>query len=186
MEKSFATMQNISAWPTFPCKLERTIVVDSFSKTYAMTGFRVGYASAAGADSAMLEAHQCSVACVDGAAQYAAIAALQGSQDFVRTMMTEFARRRKLLYPRINEIEGLRCALPKSAFYVFADMHRLERGSTDFSDYLLDEGRVAAVPSCAFGKAGEGYVRLSYATAYEKIEEVMDRIEEVWKNCSAL
>jgi aspartate/methionine/tyrosine aminotransferase len=167
---------------TFPGMRERTIVVNSFSKTYAMTGFRVGYAvGPPGLIAPMLKVHQCSVACVDGAAQYAAIAALEGSQDCARAMVTEFARRRKLMYTRTNEIEGLECALPKGAFYVFADIHRLKRGSTDFSDYLLDEGKVAVVPGCAFGKAGEGYVRLSYATAYEKIEEAIDRIEKAVK-----
>jgi aminotransferase len=167
---------------TFPGMRERTIVVNSFSKTYAMTGFRVGYAiGPLELIAPMLKVHQYSVACVDGVAQYAAIAALKGSQDFVRTMVTEFARRRELMHARINEIEGLECALPKGAFYVFADIHRLKRSSTDFSDYLLDDGKVAVVPGCAFGKVGEGYVRLSYATAYEKIEEAMDLIEKAVK-----
>jgi len=167
---------------TFPGMRERTVVVNSFSKTYAMTGFRVGYALGPPELIApMLKVHQYSVACVDRIAQYAAIAALGGSQDFVRTMVTEFARRRKLMYARINEIEGLECALPKGAFYVFADIHRLKKNSIDFSNCLLDDGRVAVVPGCAFGKAGEGYVRLSYATAYGKIEEAMDRIERVVK-----
>jgi aminotransferase len=167
---------------TFPGMLERTIVVNSFSKTYAMTGFRVGYAVGPPELIApMLKVHQYSIACVDGVAQYAAIAALKGSQDCVKTMVTEFARRRKLMYNRINEIEGLDCTFPKGAFYVFADIHRLERGSTDLSDYLLDEGKVAVVPGCAFGREGEGYVRLSYATVYEKIEEAMNRIERAVK-----
>ncbi|HVP40983.1 MAG TPA: aminotransferase class I/II-fold pyridoxal phosphate-dependent enzyme [Candidatus Krumholzibacteriaceae bacterium] len=167
---------------TFPGMRERTIVVNSLSKTYAMTGFRVGYAIGPSELIApMLKIHQYSVACVDGAAQYAAIAALKGPQDCVRSMVTEFAKRRKLMYTRINEIEGLECALPKGAFYIFADIHRLKKGSIDFADYLLDEGKVAVVSGCAFGKAGEGYVRLSYSTAYEKIEEAMDRIERAVK-----
>jgi aminotransferase len=164
---------------TFPGMRERTIVVNSFSKTYAMTGFRVGYAVGPPELIApMLKIHQYSIACVDGIAQYAAIAALEGSQDFVRTMVTEFAGGRKLMYDRINELEGLECVLPKGAFYIFADIHRLRRSSTDFSDYLLDDGKVAVAPGRAFGKAGEGYIRLSYATAYEKIQEAMDRIEK--------
>jgi aspartate/methionine/tyrosine aminotransferase len=166
----------------FPGMRERTIVVNSFSKTYAMTGFRVGYAlGPPELIAAMLKVHQCSVACVDGIAQFAAIAALRGSQDFVGKVVTEFKRRRKLMYARINEIEGLECALPQGAFYIFADMHRLKRSSTDFSNYLLEDGKVAVVPGCAFGKAGEGYVRLSYAATYEKIEEAMDRIEKAVK-----
>jgi aminotransferase len=164
---------------TFPGMRERTIVVNSFSKTYAMTGFRVGYAiGPLELIAPMMKVHQYAVACVDSIAQYAAIAALEGSQDFVRTMVTEFARRRKLMYARINELEGLECTFPKGAFYIFADIHRLKRSSTDFSDYLLDDGKVAVAPGCAFGKAGEGYIRLSYAAAYEKIQEAMDRIEK--------
>lgn len=167
---------------TFPGMRERTVVVNSFSKTYAMTGFRVGYATGPPELIApMVKVHQFSVACVDGAAQYAAIAALEGSQECVSTMVTAFAKRRKLMHSRINEIEGLSCALPKGAFYVFADMHRFKKDSTAFSDYLINEGRVAVVPGCAFGKAGEGHIRLSYATAYEKIEEAMDRIEKAVK-----
>jgi aminotransferase len=167
---------------TFPGMRERTIVVNSFSKTYAMTGFRVGYAvGPMELIAPMLKVHQCLVACIDGAAQYAAIAALEGRQDYVRTMVTEFAKRRKLMYTRINEIEGLECALPRGAFYIFADMHRLKRGSIEFADYLLDKGKVTVVPGCAFGKTGEGYVRLSYATTYEKIEEAMDRVERAVK-----
>jgi len=167
---------------TFPRMRERTIAVNSFSKTYAMTGFRVGYAvGPSELISPMLKVHQYSVACVDGVSQYAAIAALEGPQGCVRAMVTEFARRRELMYKRINEIEGLACSLPKGAFYVFANIQRLKRGSTDFSDYLLDDEKVAVVPGCAFGKAGEGYIRLSYATAYEKIEEAMNRIERAVK-----
>jgi aminotransferase len=167
---------------TFPGMRERTIVVNSFSKTYAMTGFRVGYAIGPPELIApMLKVHQYSVACVDGAAQYAAIAALEGPQDCVKTMTAEFTKRRNLMYNRINGIEGLRCALPKGAFYVFVDIRHLRTKSTDFSEYLLDEGRVAVAPGCAFGKVGEGYVRLSYATTYEKIEEAMDRIEKAVK-----
>jgi aminotransferase len=167
---------------TFPGMRERTIVVNSFSKTYAMTGFRVGYAIGPPELIApMLKVHQYSVACVDGAAQYAAIAALEGSQECVKTMTAEFTRRRNLMYNRINGIEGLECVLPRGAFYVFVDIRQLKTGSTDFSEYLLDEGKVAVVPGCAFGRTGEGYVRLSYATAYEKIEEAMNRIEKAVK-----
>ena len=166
----------------FPGMRNRTIVVNSFSKTYAMTGFRVGYAlGSPELISPMLKVHQYSVACVDGVAQYAAAAALTGSQECVGMMVREFARRRKLMHSRINEIQGLQCSLPDGAFYIFADVRRLRKNSTAFSEYMLEEGKVAMVPGCAFGKAGEGYVRLSYATAYAKIEEAMDRIERAVK-----
>jgi len=167
---------------TFPGMRDRTIVVNSFSKTYAMTGFRVGYAlGPQELISPMLKVHQYSVACVDGTAQYAAAAALTGPQKCVGMMVREFARRRRLMYSRINEVEGLRCSLPDGAFYIFADIRRLKKSSMAFSEYLLEEGKVAVVPGVAFGKAGEGYVRLSYATAYAKIEEAMDRIERAVK-----
>lgn len=167
---------------TFPGMRERTIIVNSFSKTYAMTGFRVGYATGPEELIApMLKVHQYSIACVDGIAQYAAIAALEGPQDCIKSMVTEFARRRRLMHKRINEIDGLSSPLPEGAFYIFANMHGLKKDSIAFSDYLVNEGKVAVVPGCAFGDCGEGYVRLSYATAYERIEEAMDRIESAVK-----
>lgn len=161
----------------FPCMRERTITVNSFSKTYAMTGFRVGYAlGPASLIEPMIKIHQCSVACVDSTAQYAAVAALKGSQDCVRRMVTEFDKRRKLVYKRINEIKDLNCTLPKGAFYIFANIKQFQTPSTNFAAYLLEEGKVATVPGSAFGKNGEGYLRLSFAAAYEKIDEAMERI----------
>lgn len=167
----------------FPGMRERTVVVNSFSKTYAMTGFRVGYAM--GPDeliASMMKVHQFSVACVDGISQHAALAALEGPQDCVDVMVAEFARRRSLMQRRVNEIEGLSSELPQGAFYVFADAHKVKLDSTGFSDYLINKGRVAVVPGCAFGQCGEGFVRLSYATAYQQIEEAMDRVEKAVKS----
>ena len=167
---------------TFPGMRERTIVVNSFSKTYAMTGFRVGYAlGPVGLIAPMMKVHQYSVACVDGAAQYAAVAALEGPQDCVKTMVTEFDRRRRLMHKRINEIKGFSCSLPKGAFYIFADIGQFEMSADDFSDWLVNEGKVCAIPGSAFGRNGEGYLRFSYATAYGKIEEAMNRIEKAVK-----
>lgn len=161
---------------------ERTIVVNSFSKTYAMTGFRVGYAlGPAELIDPMLKVHQYSVACVDGAAQYAAVAALEGPQDFVKMMVAEFDRRRKFMHKRINEIDGFSCILPKGTFYIFPNVKEFKLPTTDLADFLAKEGKVVTVPGSAFGDNGEGYLRLSYATAYEKIEEAMDRIERVVK-----
>lgn len=164
---------------TFPRMRERTIVINSFSKTYAMTGFRVGYAF--GPEeliSPMMLAHQYITACVNGPAQYAAVAALEGSQKFVRDMVREFDRRRRLLYSRLNDIEGFRCPLPEGAFYAFANIKEFGEASEKFSDHLFAKGKVVTVPGSAFGRYGEGYLRLSYATSYEKIEEALDRIEK--------
>ncbi|UCG37312.1 MAG: pyridoxal phosphate-dependent aminotransferase [Candidatus Bathyarchaeota archaeon] len=163
---------------TFPGMRERTVVVNSFSKTYAMTGFRVGYAL--GPEeliSSMLLVQQFSVACVDGPAQYAATAALDGPQGFVREMVSHFDKRRKLVFKRLNEIAGFNCSLPKGAFYAFPDINDFGISSADFSEFLLKEARVIVTDGASFGKHGEGFVRLSFATAFEKIKEALDRIE---------
>jgi aspartate/methionine/tyrosine aminotransferase len=125
--------------------------------------------------------HQYTVACVNGPAQYAALAALTGPQRFVSEMVREFDKRRKFVCARINEIEGLKCVVPKGAFYVFPNIKAFGMSSEDFAQFLLKEARVIAVPGSGFGKYGEGYLRLSYATSYGKLEEAMDRIEKAVK-----
>lgn len=167
---------------SFPGMRERTLVINSFSKTYAMTGLRVGYVY--GPRELVYPlwlVHQYFVACVDTFAQYAALAALEGPQDFVKEMVREFDRRRRFVYKRLNEIEGFSCNLPKGAFYVFPNIKRFQRSSEEFSQMLLKEARVATVPGSAFGSYGEGYIRLSYAASYEQLEEAMNRIEKVVK-----
>lgn len=164
---------------TFPGMKERTIIVNSFSKTYAMTGFRIGYAlGPKEIITQMLLALQYTVACVNGPAQYAALAALAGSQDFVRDMVKEFDRRRRLIYSGFMGIKGFRCTLPRGAFYIFPNIKDFGESSSDFTERLLKEARVVAVPGSAFGKHGEGYMRFSYATAYGQIEEALNRIEK--------
>lgn len=168
---------------TFPEMRERTIVVNSFSKTYAMTGLRVGFIC--GPEklvSPIWLAQQYIVACTDSLAQYIALAALRGSQDFVREMVREFDRRRRLVYKRLKEIEGFNCALPKGAFYVFPNIRKFNQSSEKFAEFLAKNARVATVPGSAFGSYGEGYLRISYAAAYGKLEEALDRIEEAVKN----
>ncbi|MCD6242419.1 pyridoxal phosphate-dependent aminotransferase [Candidatus Bathyarchaeota archaeon] len=167
---------------SFPGMRERTVVVNSFSKTYAMTGFRIGFA--VGPEdiiSAMILIHQYAVTCVNGPTQYAALEALTGPQDFVVEMVREFDRRRRLVCKRINEIEGLSCITPKGAFYVFPNIKAFGMSSKDFAQFLLKEARVVTVPGSGFGKYGEGYLRLSYATSYEQLEEAMNRIEKAVK-----
>ncbi len=164
---------------SFPGMRERTLVVGSFSKTYAMTGFRIGYVF--GPEeliTPMMLAHQFSVACVNGPAQYAAVSALEGPQNFVNDMVAEFDKRRNLLYERLNGIEGFSCKLPKGAFYAFANIKEFGESSENLAKFLLNRGKVATVPGSAFGRYGEGYLRFSYATAYDKIEEALDRIEQ--------
>jgi len=162
-----------------PGMRDRTIVVNSFSKTYAMTGFRVGYAFGSEAlISAMSLVQQFTVACVDGPAQYAATAALEGPQGFIAKMVSEFDKRRKLVHKRLNETSGFRCSLPKGAFYAFPNIEAFKTPSADFSEFILRESKVITTPGSSFGSHGEGFLRLSFATAYEKIDEALDRIKK--------
>jgi len=167
---------------TFPGMRERTLIVNSFSKTYAMTGLRVGYVHGPKElISSIWLMHQYTVACVNSLAQYIALAALRGPQDFVRNMVKEFDRRRRLVHKRLNEIEGFDCALPKGAFYVFPNIRGFGVSSEEFVGFLVKEAHVAVVPGSAFGSYGEGYIRISYAAAYEQVEEALNRIEKAVK-----
>lgn len=168
---------------TFQKMRERTLVVNSFSKTYAMTGLRVGYVyGPKELISPLWLVHQYFAACVDSLTQYVALAALKGSQNFVKDMMREFDRRRRLVYKRLNEIEGFQCKLPKGAFYVFPNVRDFGLSSEKFTGFLVREAHVTTVSGSAFGNYGEGYIRISYATAYEQLEEALDRIEKTVKN----
>ncbi|MEM2147570.1 MAG: pyridoxal phosphate-dependent aminotransferase [Candidatus Bathyarchaeia archaeon] len=166
----------------FPGMRERTIVVNSFSKTYAMTGLRIGYVYGPKELIAPIWlCHQYLVACVDNFAQYAALAALEGPQTFVDSMVREFDKRRMFVFKRLNEIGGFECTLPKGAFYLFPNIESFKMTSEDFAHFLLREAKVAIVPGSTFGSYGEGYIRLSYATSYENLEEAMQRIEKAVK-----
>lgn len=163
---------------TFPGMHERTLVVNSFSKTYAMTGLRIGYVfGPKELVAALWLVHQYSVASVNSLAQYAALEALNGPQDFVNEMVREFDRRRRMVCERLNAIQGFRCSVPKGAFYVFPNITRFGMTSEQFAEFLLKQARVVTVPGSEFGSKGEGYVRISYAAAYGQLEEALDRIE---------
>jgi aminotransferase len=167
---------------TFPGMRERTLIVNSFSKTYAMTGLRVGYVyGPKELISSIWLMHQYTAACVNSLAQYIALAALRGPQDFVRNMVKEFDRRRRLVHKRLNKIEGFDCALPKGAFYVFPNIKGFSMSSEEFVAFLVREAHVTVVPGSAFGSYGEGYIRISYAAAYEQLEEALNRIEKAVK-----
>jgi len=171
---------------SFPEMRERTLVVGSFSKTYAMTGLRVGYVYGPKELIAhMWLVHQYLAACVDNFGQFVALAALKGPQDFVENMVKEFDRRRRFVFKRLNEIDGIKCMLPKGAFYVFPNIKSFQMSSEDFAQMLLKEARVATVPGSTFGSYGEGYIRISYAAAYEQLEEAMDRFEKAVKRLKA-
>lgn len=167
---------------TFPEMRERTLVVNSFSKTYAMTGLRIGFVyGPRELISPLWLAHQYIIACVNTLTQYTALGALRGPQDFVKTMVQEFDRRRQLVYKRLNEIDGFKCNLPKGAFYVFPNIKQFKMSSEDFSDFLAKEAYVTTVPGVSFGSLGEGYLRISYAAAYNQLEKALERIEKAVK-----
>ena len=159
-----------------------TITVNGFSKTYAMTGWRLGYAAAPGeVIKAMIKLQAHSVSCATSFVQKAGVIALEGTQDCAMEMVREFKKRRDVLVEKVNEIEGLSCVEPEGAFYAFINVSDYERDSIKFANYLLDEARVAVVPGIAFGNEGEGFIRLSYATSIQNITEGLDRIKRALK-----
>nr|1DJU_A Chain A, AROMATIC AMINOTRANSFERASE [Pyrococcus horikoshii OT3]1DJU_B Chain B, AROMATIC AMINOTRANSFERASE [Pyrococcus horikoshii OT3] len=162
---------------------ERTITVNGFSKTFAMTGWRLGFVAAPSwIIERMVKFQMYNATCPVTFIQYAAAKALKDERSWkaVEEMRKEYDRRRKLVWKRLNEM-GLPTVKPKGAFYIFPRIRDTGLTSKKFSELMLKEARVAVVPGSAFGKAGEGYVRISYATAYEKLEEAMERMERVLK-----
>lgn len=160
-----------------PGMQERTFCVDSVSKAYAMTGWRIGYilgpSEVIGYMPAMQEPL---LSCVSTPAQVAATAALDGDQSVIEIMRRSYLRRRDLMVDAVNGIDGLSCRTPDGAFYVFVNIEETGLSSENFALRLLDEQRVAVAPGISFGSLGEGYVRLSYATSDAKIREGMERI----------
>lgn len=163
----------------FPGMKERTVVVNSFSKGYAMTGWRVGYA--AGPDwiiDCVTKLQEDVAACAAMPCQYAALEALNGSQEFNHYMVEKYAERRKVMVEKLNAITGISCKAPKGTFYAFANIKELGLESQDFADKLLEEKQVVVVPGTAFGEGGEGYIRLSYATDMDNIVKGLGLIKE--------
>jgi len=161
-----------------PGMKERTIFLGGFSKDYAMTGWRIGFAAGpASLMTGLLRIHQFAVMCAPTMSQVAAFAALQQGEEYVQEMVQEYDRRRKLIVKGLNEI-GLPTFEPKGAFYAFPKISVTGLSDEDFSMRLLNEEHVAAVPGNSFGKGGEGFIRCSYATAYEKIEVALERMRK--------
>jgi aspartate/methionine/tyrosine aminotransferase len=158
---------------------ELGIILDGFSKTYAMTGWRLGY----GVMPEPLAVHVTrlmtnSNSCTAAFSQRAALAALHGPQEPVHTMMAEFRRRRDVFVEGLNTISGLRCAMPKGAFYAFPNISAVSASSQEFANYLLQEGGVAALAGRDFGEYGEGYVRFSYANSLTNLGKALERIAD--------
>jgi aspartate aminotransferase len=165
---------------SFPGMLEKTIILDGFSKTYAMTGWRMGYGVmplwlVEAVNKLMVNSNSCTASFT----QRAGIAALKGPQDAVAGMVAEFRRRRDAICAGLNKIPGFRCCAPGGAFYAFANVSETGMPSKAMADLLLEEGGVACVNGGAFGEYGEGYVRFSYANSLPNIMEALNRIGEV-------
>lgn len=158
---------------------DNIVVVDGFSKTYAMTGWRLGYAVANSTLIEYMTKLQINiVSCPVAFVQKAAIAALKGPQDCVKSMVEEYRSRRDLIYDLLRRIEGVRVVKPKGAFYIFPNISSYGLKSRDLMEYLLSEARVAVLHGTAFGEYGEGYLRFSYALSKNDIVEGLKRISE--------
>ncbi len=157
-----------------------SVLIHGFSKTYAMTGWRVGYAVAPKeVVGAMSRIQQNTTTCAASFAQKAALEALRGPQDCVEEMRREYDKRRRILVKTLNEIEGVKCPTPKGAFYVFPDFSAYIEDSVSFAERLLKEKGVCVTPGKVFGLGGEGHVRISYAASLEHILEGVKRIREL-------
>ncbi len=156
---------------------DQTITVNGFSKSYAMTGWRVGYVAASPSlVSAMIRVHQYTVICATSFAQAGALAALTGPQDCVDQMFAEFARRRKVVVESLQQTTGLSLVPPAGAFYAFPSIKTLAASSQATADGLLEKANVAVIPGSAFGDYGEGFIRISFACSLEKVKEGMQSI----------
>lgn len=164
---------------SLPGMKERTILLDGFSKSYAMTGWRLGYAVAPVETIDRFTKLAINIySCVSTFSQWAALAALQGPQEESQKMVAEYRRRRDFIYSALNEIKGVTCRKPGGAFYVFPNFKSFGRSSKEIMKYLLNEAGVACLHGSAFGSAGEGYLRLSYANSMENLKEGIGRIKE--------
>lgn len=167
---------------TLPGMKKRVIYFNGFSKTFAMTGFRLGWACGPSkVIGAMTKIHQYTMLCASIMSQMAGIEALRGNFADVMEMKKEYMRRRRFVVSRLNEI-GLTCHMPEGAFYVFPSIKKFSNNSLEFATDLLKKKKVALVPGTAFGDSTEGFVRISYASSYENLKEAMLRIESYLKN----
>jgi aspartate/methionine/tyrosine aminotransferase len=168
---------------TSPASIEaiqdQTITINGFSKSYAMTGWRIGYVAASPSlIDAIVRVHQYSVICATSFGQAGALAALTGSQECVGLMLAEFARRRKVVIDSLRQIPGLSLVPPAGAFYAFPSITALGASSQEIADLLLEQANVAVVPGSAFGKYGEGFIRVSFACSLQQVKKGMHSIAQ--------
>lgn len=167
---------------SLPNMQERTILLNGFSKAYAMTGWRIGYALGnPDIIAAMTKIHQYTMLCAPITAQVAAVEALRHGEKYMKNMVSEYDRRRRLIYDGLTKM-GLECFEPKGAFYIFPSIASTGYTSNEFAEALLKAEHVALVPGSAFGSCGEGHVRCSYATSIDKISEALNRMENFLRN----
>jgi aspartate aminotransferase len=196
LERAAAAIERTSAWvltdevysritydveapsiASLPGLLERTVLLDGFSKTFAMTGWRLGYAAVpAELVDPLTRLIVNSTSCVPPFAQLAGVAALEGPQDAVVEMVAEFRRRRDFLVPALNTIPGVRCIEPGGAFYAFPNVSELPIGADELADGLLEKAGVALLSGTSFGGHGDGHLRISYASSLENLERAVERI----------
>ena len=165
-----------------PGMAERTVIVDGFSKTYAMTGWRLGYGimpERLAERVELLLTH--AVGCTATFTQIAGLEALSASQELVEAFVSEYQRRRDRMVAGLNALPGVSCQTPQGAFYAFPNVKALGLPSTSLAQLLLEEGGVATLPGTDFGARGEGYLRLCYATSPENIDRALERMAEVFK-----
>ena len=161
---------------SLPGMRERTVLINGFSKSYAMTGWRLGYAAAPREIlQQMLKIHQYAIMCAPTTSQYAAISALRNGDEDVEQMREAYSQRRRYLVHALREM-GLDCFEPYGAFYVFPSIKKFGMTSDEFATRLLQEEKVAVVPGTAFGRCGEGFIRVSYAYSLESLKVALDRI----------
>ena len=161
---------------------ERTILINGFSKSYAMTGWRLGYACGPKEIIAqMTKIHQFAIMCAPTNSQYAAIEALKNGDNDVKEMKDAYNERRRYVLFRLEEM-GLPCFTPKGAFYVFPDIRKFGLSSEEFALRLLNEEKVVVVPGSAFGVSGEGFIRLSYAYSIDDLKKALERVERFINN----
>jgi aspartate aminotransferase len=159
---------------------ERTLVFNGLSKAYAMTGWRLGYVAGPQSFLEQIEkVHSHSVTCATSFVQQAGVVALNGPQEFISQMVSAWDRRRRRLSERLSAVHSVTCPLVEGAFYAFADIRGTGMTSTQAAELFLQEAHVAVTPGVAFGAAGEGHVRLSFATSDELLDVAADRIGQV-------
>ncbi|MCD2493147.1 aminotransferase class I/II-fold pyridoxal phosphate-dependent enzyme [Lacrimispora sp. NSJ-141] len=166
---------------SLPGMWERTVLINGFSKAYAMTGWRLGYTAAPRMIlEQMLKIHQYAIMCAPTTSQYAAVEAMRNGDDDVAMMRESYDQRRRFVLQTLKEM-GLSCFEPKGAFYVFPNIKRFGMSSEEFAETLLKEEKVAVVPGSAFGSCGEGFIRISYAYSLKALKEALGRVERFVK-----